>query len=309
MTACRRNSIYGYDHVYQITADRGICFYTSSDCLVWFTLLCVLARKYSIRILSVCIMLNHYHIQLRASSALALSSFMRDLTARFTRAYNRRYGISGRLFLGQFCNASKNKENKIKDNYIYICNNPVVKYASPRAEQYRWNFLAYMESRNPFSETLDPERCPETMRQVLAVVRSRRKAGRPVDYLFFGGLYSRLTDQEKRQVLDYIVTEYNVIDYVEVRRKWGSYRKICEMLSTVSGSEYDLAEEIVKEDYRHYYRMIRLLEQAGYGLAEIRKIKSLSLSELYRLAVLFRNEADASPVELAKFLHAPFLYH
>ncbi|MBQ6245165.1 MAG: transposase [Bacteroidales bacterium] len=104
MTACRRNSIYGYDHVYQITLDRGICFYTSADCLVWFTLFCILARRYKIRILSVCIMLNHYHIQLRAPSAQALSSFMRDLTAQFTRMYNRRYGLSGRLFLGQFRN-------------------------------------------------------------------------------------------------------------------------------------------------------------------------------------------------------------
>lgn len=305
MTACRRNSIYGYDHVYQITLDRGICFYTSSDCLVWFTLFCILARRYKIRILSVCIMLNHYHIQLRAPSAQALSSFMRDLTAQFTRMYNRRYGLSGRLFLGQFCNAPKNKEQKIKENYIYICNNPVVKQAVPRAESYRWNFLAYMESRNPFSEPTDPENCSETMRQVLAIVRLRRKAGSPIDYQFFGGLYSKLSDREKRQVLDYIVMEYNVIDYAEAKRKWGNYQKICEMLATVSGSEYDLAEEYVKEDYRHYYRMITLSRTAGYDLMSIR-LRGLSLSEQYRLALLFRNEADASAEEITKFIHAPF---
>ncbi|MBQ9660442.1 MAG: transposase [Bacteroidales bacterium] len=296
MTSIRRNSIHGYDHIY---------FYSAADCLVWFTQLCILARKYNIRILSLCIMLNHYHIQVRASSAKALSSFMRDLTAQFTRMYNRRYALIGRLFSGQFANASKTKDQKIKENYIYICNNPVVKRAVSRAESYRWNFLAYMDCPNPFSKPADPDTCSEAMKLVLAAVRVRRKMNRPVDYLFFEGAYSRLTDEEKRQVLDYIVAQYNVIDYAEARKKWGDYSTICTMLATVSGSEYDLAEESVKEDYRHYYKMIRLSKNEGYDLTRTR-LGGLPLSEQYRLAVLFQDEVGASAAEITKFLHAPF---
>lgn len=255
--------------------------------------------------MSVCIMLNHYHIQLRAPSSEDLSSFMRDLTALFTRMYNRHYGLTGPLVRGQFSNACKQKDQKIKENYIYICNNPVVKHAVSRAEQYRWNFLAYMESPNPFSEPIGPDYYSEALERVLAIVRVWRKTGRPVDYLFFDGLYSRLTEREKGQVLDYIVTEYNVIDYATAKQKWGGYQTICEMLSTVAGTEYDLAEEYIKEDYRHYYKMIRLARSEGYDLSRIR-LRGLSLNEQFRLACLFQDKADASQVEITKFLHAPF---
>lgn len=303
MTAVRKNSTYGYDHVYQITADRGICFYSSVDCLVWFTLLCVLALKYQIRILSLCIMFNHYHIQLRAPSAQILSAFMRDLTAQFTRMYNRQYGLSGHLFDGQFRNAPKFKEQKIQENFIYICNNPVVKQAVRHAEQYRWNFLAFMDNNHPFSPAIQSDTTSDAMRMVLASIRERRKADHPVDYLFFRGMYNQLTDNEKRQVLDYIVTKYNVMDYTAIRQKWGDYQTVCKMLSMVSGFEFDLTEEAIKEDYRHYYKMIRLAGREGYGLVSER-LNALSPTEQRRLAKIFRYEADASPVEIAKFLHA-----
>lgn len=305
MTAKRKCCFDGYDHVYQITSDRGICFYTAADCLVWFTLLCVLSRRYNIRILAVCIMLNHYHILLKAPSSYALSSFMCDLTSLFTRMYNRKYRISGPLVGGQFNNAGKRKDQKIKDIFIYICNNPVVKHAVPRAERYRWNFLAYMQGGNPFSEEIRQESCSEELVRVMAAVRVRRKADRAVDYQFFSGPYSRLSDREKRQIIDYIVSEYNVIEYITIGRMWGSYQDLCHALSTVSGSEYDLKEEFVEEDYRHYYRMIRLAKDAGYDLSR-RRLRGLTLDEQSRLASLFQNEAGASRAEISKFLHAPF---
>ena len=219
---------------------------------------------------------------------------------------NRQYGLRGPLVSGQFKNAAKQKGQKVRENYIYICNNPVVKHAVPRAERYRWNFLAYMHSSHPFSEEILPGTESETMRQVLSNVRTRKNRGRPVDYLFFGGSYTRLDEREKRQVIDYIVSEYNVLDYETAKREWGDYEKICQVLSTVSGSEYDIAEEKTPEDYRHYYRMIRLAAREGYDLSAMR-MTGIGLDELNRLAGVFREEAGATQAEIAKFLHAPFL--
>jgi len=251
-------------------------------------------------------MLNHFHIQLKAPSAAALSAFMRDLTSSFTRRYNRQYGRSGPLVSGQFKNAAKQKGQKVRENYIYICNNPVVKHAVQRAEQYRWNFLAYMHSSHPFSEAIQPGTESGLLLQVLSNVRTRKNRGRPVDYLFFAGTYSRLDERERRQVIDYIVSEYNVLDYETAKREWGDYEKICQVLSTVAGSEYDIAEEKTPEDYRHYYRMIRLAAREGYDLSALR-MSGIGLDELNRLASIFREEAGASQTEIAKFLHAPFL--
>lgn len=301
MTATRKTSLKGYDHVYQITADRGICFYTAADCLVWFSLMCVLADRYGIRILAVCIMLNHYHIELHAPSPEALSSFMRDLNALFTRLYNRRYGTTGPLFSNKFKNAGKYKEQKIRENFLYICNNPVVKCAVPRAAQYRWNFLAYMQSAHPFSSQGDIS-SDERMGQVMSMVRTRRSAGRPLDYAFFDGIYSQLSDSEKKQMLDYIIAQYNVIDYAAVKRMWGSFEQLNQVLLTVRGAEYDIEDDTAQEDYRHYYKMIRVAADLGYDLGKMR-FGQLSPRELRRLACACREKAVASQVELAKFLH------
>ena len=301
MTATRKISLKGYDHVYQITADRGICFYTAADCLVWFSLMCVLAERYGIRILAVCIMLNHYHIELHAPSPEALSSFMRDLNALFTRLYNRRYGTTGPLFSNKFKNAGKYKEQKIRENFLYICNNPVVKCAVPRAAQYRWNYLAYMQSAHPFSSQGDIS-SDERMGQVMSMVRTRRSAGRPLDYAFFDGIYSQLSDSEKKQMLDYIIAQYNVIDYAAVKRMWGSFEQLNQVLLTVRGAEYDIEDDTAQEDYRHYYKMIRVAADLGYDLGKMR-FGQLSPRELRRLACACREKAGASQVELAKFLH------
>lgn len=306
MTATRKNSLRGYDHVYQITVDRGICFYSVADCLVWFSLMCILAGRYNIRILAACIMLNHYHIELHAPSSVALSSFMRDLNALFTRAYNKCYGLSGPLFCERFKNAGKHKEQKIRENYLYICNNPVVKLAVPKAERYRWNFLAYMENDHPFSSISDSTLHDERLEQVRAIVRTRRSRGRPLDYGFFDGLYSLLPESGKRQIADYIITLYNVIDYAAVRRMWGSFENLCQVLQTVRGAEYDLEDDNAQEDYRHYYRMIRVAANLGYDLTKGR-FNHLSLEEEREIALACMKRVGATRVEIAKFLHCPYV--
>ena len=303
MTAKRKRSARGYDHVYQITADRGICFYSMTDCMVWFTLLSVLSKRYDIRILAVCVMLNHYHIELHAPSALALSSFMRDLNAIFTRLYNRQYGRSGPIFSARYKNAGKYKEQKIRENFLYICNNPVVKRAVPRAEQYRWNFLAYMQNDHPFSTSDDLNALDERLEQVKAIIRTRCRGGSPLGYDFFNGLFDGLNDEGKKHAIDYAVVQYNVIDYAAIRRMWGSYGQLCEVLRTVSGAEYDIDDDDSQEDYRHYYKMIRIAERAGYDPRR-RRFDQDDFGKLQDLAIVCVEGAGASRIELEKFFHS-----
>lgn len=301
MTATRKYSVRGYDHVYQITADRGICYYTTVDCLVWFTLLSILSIRYGIRILAVCIMLNHYHIELHAPSQAALSSFMRDLNALYTRLYNRRYGRSGPLFCERFKNSGKYKEQKIRENYLYICNNPVVKNAAPQAERYRWNFLAYLKTSAPFSE-IDDAFISDDEERVKSIIRTRRTGGHPLDYSFFDGLYDRLDKEAKRRIIDYAIAQYNVIDRSAVLRMWESYEQLCEALHTVRGAEYDIDDDDTQEDYRHYYRMIQVANDLGYDLRK-KRLESLPPAEKTKIAQACMKKAGVSRIELGKFLH------
>ena len=112
MTPKRKFTSRGYIHIFQITADRSICFYTAADCMVWFTLFCVLAEKYGVHVLAVCIMLNHFHIEAHFPSLEVMAAMMQELDARFTRQYNRQYGLSGMLFKGRYGSAPKSKEQK-----------------------------------------------------------------------------------------------------------------------------------------------------------------------------------------------------
>ena len=306
MTPKRKYSSRGYIHIFQITADRGICFYTAADCLVWFTLFCVLAEKYGAHVLAVCIMLNHFHIEAHFPSQEAMAAMMKELDARFTRQYNRKYGLSGSLFKGRYGSAPKTKVQKVRDNVVYIYNNPVPKKAVVRAEQYRWNFLAYMESDHPFSDKVVIRRSSRNLLAVLATVRNCKKKGSPLGYDFFSGMYGSLTPSERLQVLDYIVTCYNVVRYGDLRAMWGGYQEICSALKTVGGAEYDVEDDTMQEDYRHYYQMIKMLSQLADRDLTSSRFNGMDREEADRLAMSLYRKLGASRVELAKFLHCPF---
>lgn len=306
MTSERKYSSRGYVHIFHITADAGICFYTVADCLVWLTLFCTLARKYHVQVLAVCIMLNHFHIEARFPSKAVMAAMMQELNSRFTLMYNRQYGLSGPLFRDNYGSSLKVKEQKIRDNFLYINNNPVVKKAVPQAAAYRWNLLAYMGSSHPFSEALAVRRSSRRLCCLLEVVRRNRQQNQPLRYEFFGGLYKTLSEDERRQLVDAIITAYNVLDYEAIARTWGGYGQICRALSASWGNEYDLADDDSVEDYRHYYRMCRLALEAGYDLNERRFVR-LEPEEYGRLARLFVEKTGATRKEIAKFLHCPFL--
>lgn len=306
MTPERKFSVRGYVHIFGITADKGICFYTISDYLVWFTLFCALAVKYDVRVIAVCIMFNHFHVEARFPSREVMSAMIRELNSRFAQQYNHHYRLSGPLFKERYGSALKIKEQRIKDIFVYICNNPIGKKAVRKAQQYRWNFLAYMASDHPFSEPVVIRRSSRLFLCARAeVLRSCRK-GQSLGYLFFDGIYDRLSSLERKQIVDLIVSSYNVIDYEELRRVWGGYDQICEMLHTVSGSEYDLADDDSVEDYRHYYQMIRIVGEFGFDIRH-RRFVNLPDAEVGYLARKIADSVYATKAEIAKFLHFPLL--
>lgn len=302
MTPKRKFSSHGYVHIFHITFDSGVCFYSAADCLVWFTIFCILAVKYKVKVLAICIMLNHFHVEAKFSSRQIMSAMMRELDSWFTRAYNRHYGRSGALFDGKYGSAVKLKEQKIRDNFIYVCNNPVVKKAVRRAEDYRWNFLAYMSNNHPFSEKLTVRDSSRKLRFALTEVRRCRERMRPVGYGFFQGVYKDLSAVERRQILDYIVAQYNVIDYDTIRGMWGGFKKMCAGLGTVSGAEFDLRDDTSEEDYRHHYQMINLARDMGIDLAY-----GCPKGDLESLVRLFYHQVGATKQEIVKLLHCPYL--
>ena len=278
MTPQRKFTKDGYLHLYQISADKSLIFLTVPDMVLLFTLICVKARQYHIHVTALCIMYNHFHLQASAQRREDIEDFMKAVAWAFAFLYNKNYGLKGQLFHHPFGSAPKTKSKKISGNWIYIANNPVGKKAAQQAWDYRWNFLRYApqldpvsgamtSARHPFSEEYQPLEASKAMLYLVKTVKKRAAAGDVIDYRFFSSSrYASLSEKERLQLLDIIITTYNIIDYEPIMRKYGSMEQFCRVLSEVEGGEYDLNDDWEPEDYRHYLQMISIAAEEGYDV-------------------------------------------
>ncbi len=303
MTPERKFYRNGFQHIFQISVDRGLIFYTDEDCIVFFTILCSMAVKYRVRIVAVCIMKNHFHILVQFVLKDNMESFLNALCSVFARKYNFRYNRKGKLFRKPYGNAPKYGDD-IYGCIIYIYNNPIPKKARETAAAYRWNFLAYMDSRNPFSTPLNNTSDTTLLKQRFSTVERIHSSGKYIDYAVLDSLKEGLNDEQYLQLLDHIVSVYNVIDYSLIQSKWKSRESLCEMLGLVKGLEYDLNEDVSREDYRNYERMNVLVRKAGFNLSRRRfDSEDADPSQISRLRGMAVYSINPSDVELAKYFH------
>ena len=303
MTPERKFYKNGFQHIYQISVDRGLIFYTEEDSIVFFTILCCMAVKYGVRIVAVCIMKNHFHILGQFGSKENMESFLNALCSVYARKYNFRYGRKGKLFRKPYGNAPKYGDD-VYNCMIYICNNPIPKKAAETAIAYRWNFLAYMDSRNPFSNQVSHSSATLSIKQRLAMVERIHSSGQYIDYAVLDTLKESMSDEQYKQILDHIVSVYNVIDYRLIQSKWKTRESLNEMLGLVKGSEYDLNEDSSREDYCNYEKMNVLVRRAGFDLSK-RRFDSVDAdaSQINRLRGMVAYNLNPSKVELDKYFH------
>lgn len=304
MTPKRKFYRKGYQHIFQISVDRGLIFYTDEDCIVFFTILCSLAVKYHVRIVALCIMKNHFHILGQFGSEENMELFLNALCSVFARKYNRRYHRSGKLFKKPFGSAPKYGDD-VYDCIIYIYNNPIPKKATELAIGYRWNFLAYLDSRHPFSEKIDHSSASEVMIQRFSMVERIHSSGKYIDYVVLDTLTEGLTGEQINQLLDHIVSIYNIIDYNLMLSRWKLKEAVSEMLGLVKGSEYALNEDGSREDYRNYERMNDIVRRSGFKLKS-RRFDSIDIdpSLITRLRGTVTYNLNPTNMELDKYFHS-----
>lgn len=253
-------------------------------------------------------MLNHFHLEASFESIHDMEAFMNSVTSVFAKKYNRHYGLSRQLFHRPFGNSLKSKEAHCFDCLIYIGNNAKVKHAVTRAEEYRWNFLKYMECNCPFSTPYNPSTASADMQRLVKLLKNQAIKDSYIDYAFFESKdYFRLTDFEKQQLIDMIVSQYNVIDYDFSLKRYGSAPKIYEAMNIVSGSEYGSGEDNDQENYQHYYKMIKIAKSEGYDMQKTRYVgigdgPGQMPTALYeRLCRRFEQELRPSRTEIKKY--------
>jgi len=288
-------------HIYQKTVGGFLIFYSVRDCLVFFTMIATAARRYHIRILGICLMVDHVHVLVEAGSKQEMDQFVCLYTSWFVNTYNKWYGLKGSLFKANYGAASKVDDKKQRSAIAYLYNNPVERLICKRAEQYPWNFLAYANSRFPFVSParLDKARAP--MRRAVDKVKCSRKDERPLNYAQLKRMTAPLTQLERKQLYDVIVSAYNCVDYQDLFYRFGNYTDLIMAINTTTGSEYAIPEEFVGRSDRIYSQMTEFL-------LESRRIQSTD--DLLRMPETERRElldplglrTGASRRQLEKYL-------
>jgi Transposase and inactivated derivatives len=229
-------------HCYQRSADDGVLFYSYSDHLAHFTLFCTLARKHGIQVLSLCQMPDHVHDSVRAKSKAGLGNFKREVNTFFSRQWNGRCRTKGHVLRGRYGWAQKFGDKKGRTNLVYVGNNPVERRLVGKAEEYRWNFLAYASSDHPFSEKLVFRDARWPLQKAVKEVKAQFKVGKPLNYAQLDRLFKPLTRQEGLQLTDFIITTYNCIDYEAAIRFFDTGEDMITSMHATTGSEYDINE-------------------------------------------------------------------
>ena len=299
---------FAFEHIYQRTSDRGILFYSDMDYIEFFTIVCVYAVKHNIRIVSISLMPDHFHLLIDSPSSESTSAFMRDCTSFYALGFNEYCQRSGRLWQKSYGKALKVSDKAKRTAIAYVYNNGVEKQLSRRTEGHRWNFLAYYENRNPFSEPVRRKEASSFLKKALTIVRRNHDQKNPIGINILERMRNGLDDREWGQLCDYVVSLYNVIDYQGVIRYYDDYENMLMALNSNTGSEYEIREDMNSlsdmnyEDIRKYLLKKGVFENA---VQNPRQLLRLSENARIELAERMRQDRVAPNFQIRKYLHLP----
>lgn len=291
-------------HICQISGDQGVIFYIVWDYIVFFCILCTNVRKYKVVLVAVTLMANHIHVAFFGNLS-EIEDCMRSTLSSFCLEYNKRGGTCRLKFRKGLNKSVKVSAKKSRNCLIYILNNPVEKYACGKALEYRWNFLQYFNNNHPFSEEIVWRRSSSIFKRVCSLVTAAKDAGYFIRYDFLATWMKKLSTSERLQLCDFIVSSYNVIDYHSMLTGFGNFEALRIALESTTGSDYDIREDLCKENYLHYIALFNLLRK-NIMFGEKGEIR-FDVSKALKLANRLLRNSDVTAFEISRYLHLPSL--
>ena len=289
-------------HLYNRSIDGSLLFYTDTDFIVFASIIFSFSRKYAVRLSDVCIMYNHFHIAVRADSREALTSFYKEIMSQLFRIFNARPD-KVKIKLARGKSSAKYDPKKVNNCHLYIGNNPVEKHFCRHAVEYRWNFLKYYNPERILPEAFLPEKRSETLEVALAIVRAAVSHEKPLKHSFFDIYENKLEANEWEALKDYAIRVNNVIDYSDIECTFYSFDDYLALAGVSAGSEYEMKEDNLKEDYGHYAQLKEQSKAMGFEGNDSRIHESdFDMSGTIRI-LAFRT--SASNLEISRFLHIP----
>ena len=288
-------------HIFQRARNGFVVFYSVKDSLFFITTFCIIARCHHIKVVALCLMYNHIHILLDTDDKDAIRLFIKELMSYFCKSYNRRYGLSGELF-GKYGMSLKKGDKALRTALAYVNNNPVEDHICGKAEEWRWNFLAYSDSEHPYSEKINLAVATRRMRRTIAKVKYLRSTERPLTYEVLDSLFDTLTLKEKQQLVDLIINEYSVVDLRHAVGLYGSKEKMLTAFASNTGSEYDIYEPFDPHSGQAYRKMASYLAKDS-RFKSIDKVLNLPLGKLVEYLEELVSLCGVRQCHAMKFLH------
>lgn len=142
MRNIRLDSPSEYYHVMKRGAGKQMLFEDRSDYIFFLKQLEKCRGKHGLEIGAFCLMNNHIHLLIKASSAKELSRFMQSLGTGYAMYFNAKYSHVGPVFQGRYKGEPIDDFNYFLTCIRYIHNNPE-KAGIAKRENYEWSSYPY----------------------------------------------------------------------------------------------------------------------------------------------------------------------
>jgi putative transposase len=153
-----RSSLGGYCyHVLNRGNGRRTIFHKDGDFRAFVKLLREAGARTPVRLLSYCLMPNHFHLALWPQADGDLSAYMMWLCTAHVRRYHQHYHSSGHVYQGRFRSFPIQEDDHLLTVLRYIERNPVRAGLIERAQDWPWSSAAPARGGAPL---LDPGPVP-----------------------------------------------------------------------------------------------------------------------------------------------------
>ena len=255
------------------------------------------------KVLAISLMFNHFHIIEHAWNILKSKSAIANAERLFTKEYNIRYSRTGALFKTPLGTAPKQSRKRALSSIAYVSNNPVAGKLHKKASDYRWSLLAYYVDRSPFSREIKRSCCSKPMLEAISIIDSYRKVNKPLRYSVLDKVMDRLDNLELEQIIDHIISLYNILDYNALIKIYGSWKNALTAFDISAGDEYDFCEEY--ENFSSYRSMQELTESFVGADIDYHVLKQLNDNDIRNLTRFLHERMNPPVSMIRKFLQLP----
>lgn len=291
-----------FEHIYIRSLNQFVIFYSMEDRLVYYTVFAVMAKRYRVTVLALALMFDHIHHLVKTTSKEIYGKFVGVTTSTFAMAYNRDSGRKGPLFHKAYGNSAKHRDKDVRSCIAYNYNNSVEKILFNRAEQDRWNLLAYIDNSHPFSGEISRTTASKKLLKSMDAAVLYHGRNEYLDYPVVRRLFDGLVPEERGQLLDFIISLYLPIDKESLLGYYKSYDAMVLAINSNTGKEYDMDEIYDPESHQDFVRMLDLTLRSSFA-ADPRSIILAPDDQKWKIAQTFMDRAGASLNHAKRFLH------